>query len=170
MKITETKLEGVLLIEPEVFKDFRGSFTEIYNEDAYAKAGIADRFVQDDMSLSKKNVLRGIHVENKIAKLVMCGHGRLYCVVVNCDKASKKFGAWESFILTDENRHQLFIPPKHGTAYLVLSDWGMFHYKQSGYYNPANQDSYRWNDPKFNISWPIENPILSARDEAGKYV
>jgi len=170
MEIVPTKLEGVLLIKPDVFEDFRGSFTETYNEEVYAKGGITTKFVQDDMSVSMKNVLRGIHVENKIAKIVSCGYGRLYCVVVDCDPASKKFGAWESFILTDQNRHQIFVPPKHGSAYLVLSDWGMFHYKQSGYYNPANQDSYRWNDPQFNIWWPVKDPMVSQRDEQGKYV
>ncbi len=165
----KTKLEGVLLIKPEVFEDFRGTFTETYNEKKYSEAGITAHFVEDDMSFSAKNVLRGIHVEHA-TKLVSCGYGRLYCVVVNCDEASPEFGKWESFILADRDRHQILVPPKHGVGHLVLSEWGMFHYKKSGYYDPATQGSYRWNEPKFNISWPIKDPILSERDKAGKYI
>jgi dTDP-4-dehydrorhamnose 3,5-epimerase len=169
MEVIKTKLSGVLLVKPDVFEDFRGSFTETYNEEKYVKAGIAIHFVEDDMSFSMQNVLRGIHVEGA-TKLVSCGYGRLYCVVVNCNETSPDFGKWESFILTDRNRHQILVPPKHGVAHLVLSDWGMFHYKKSGYYDPSTQGSYRWNDPKFNIWWPIKDPIVSQRDEEGKYV
>ena len=170
MEIAKTKLDGVLLVKPDVHEDFRGTFTETYNEESYRKNGIGVHFTQDDMSFSMKHVLRGIHMESAIAKLVSCGYGRLYCVIVNCDENSKDFGKWDSFILTDRNRWQIYVPPKHGIAHLVLSDWGMFHYKQSGYYDPKTQSSFRWDDPRFNIWWPIKNPIVSQRDKEGRYV
>ena len=170
MEVVKTKLEGVLLIKPDVFEDFRGTFTETYNEEAYKKIGITDHFTQDDMSVSVKHVLRGIHMEPSIAKIISCGYGKLYCVVVNCDEKSKDFGKWDAFTLTDRNRWQVYVPPKHGIGHLVLSETGMFHYKQSGYYDPAGQKSYRHNDPKFKVWWPIKNPILSQRDEEGRYV
>lgn len=169
MEILPTKLKNVMLIKPDVFEDFRGTFTETYNEEKYAKAGITLKFVEDDMSFSSKNVLRGIHVEGA-TKLVSCGYGQLYVVVVNCDEISPDFGKWESFVLTDRNRHQILIPPKHGAAHLVLSDYGMFHYKKSGYYDPATQGSYKWDDPRFKIWWPIKQPIISQRDEEGRYI
>jgi len=170
MEVTKTKLEGVLLIKPEVFEDFRGTFTETYNEEIYKKNGIVDHFTQDDMSFSTQNVLRGIHMESAIAKIVSCGYGKLYCVIINCDEDSADFGKWESFILTDKNRWQIYVPKKHGIAHIVLSECGMFYYKQSGYYDPSGQKSYRYDDQRFNIWWPIKNPILSQRDEQGKYV
>lgn len=165
IKVSKTKLNKVLLIKPSVFKDFRGEFTETYNEKLYREKGIDIKFIQDDISLSKKNVLRGIHGDNLTWKLVSCLYGKLYQVVVNCDKNSKDFGKWQSFILSDKNRYQLLISPKYGNAHLILSKEAIFSYKQSAYYDREKQFSYKWNDPRFNISWPIKNPILSKRDE-----
>ena len=170
MEFVKTKLEGVILVKPDVQEDFRGGYIEIYNKERYQKNGIAPEFVQDDMSFSTKNVLRGIHADMRIAKLVSCAHGRFYCVVVNCDETSKNFGTWDAFTLSDRNRWQVFLPPKHGVAHLVLSDYTIFHYKQSGYYNPTEQRSYRFDDPRFKIWWPVKDPLLSRRDEAGHYV
>lgn len=168
ISVEKTKLEGVLLIKPDVFRDFRGSFTETYNEELYQKNGITDHFVQDDMSFSKKHVLRGIHVEDAISKIVSCGYGDLFCAIVNCDESSANFGKWESFNITGENRWQIYVPPKHGISYLVLSEEGMFHYKQTGYYDRAGQRSYKYDDPRFNITWPVQDVILSERDKMGK--
>jgi len=91
-------------------------------------------------------------------------YGRFYLVVVNCDTESKDFGKWQSFVLSDKNRLQVLVPPKHGNAHLVLSDMSIFHYKQSTYYDPAKQFAYKWDDPQLNIWWPIKDPILSQRD------
>ncbi len=165
IKVSKTKLRGVLLIKPSIFKDFRGEFIETYNKELYRKKGINIKFIQDDIAISKKNVLRGIHGDNLTWKLISCLYGKLYQVVVNCDENSKDFGKWQSFILSNKNRSQLLIPPKHGNAYLVLSDKAVFSYKQSTYYNRKTQFSYKWNDPRFNISWLIKNPILSKRDK-----
>ena len=167
--VNKTQLEGVLQIVPDIFQDFRGQFVEIYNEKLYKENGIDVPFVQDDISFSKKDVLRGIHGDNETWKLVSCLYGTLYFVVVNCDEESQDFGKWQSFTLSDENRMQIFIPPKHGNAYFVLSSDGLFNYKQSTYFVHGRQFSYRWDEPRFNIAWPIQNPILSERDKLGHY-
>jgi dTDP-4-dehydrorhamnose 3,5-epimerase len=169
MNITKTKLEGVLLIKLETFEDFRGQYIETYNEGLYTKNGIDTKFIQDDISISSKNVLRGIHGDSETWKLVSCLYGSFYLVVVNCDTESKNFGLWEAFTLSDKNRQQVLIPPKHGNGHLVLSDQAIFHYKQNTYYNPKGQFTYKWNDSTLNLWWPIKNPILSQRDELGRF-
>ena len=170
MQVTETKLEGVLLVKPDVFEDFRGQYVETYNDRMYAEHGITAKFVQDDISVSSQHVLRGIHGDAETWKLVSCMHGKFYLVVVNCDTGSTNFGQWESFVLSDANRQQVLIPPKYGNGHLVLSDEAIFQYKQSAYYNPSAQFSFRYDDPRFNIWWPVKNPILSRRDEAGHHI
>ena len=170
IEVAKTNLEGVLLIKPSVFEDHRGQYVETYNEELYRKNGIGVKFVQDDISISTRNVLKGIHGDAETWKLVCCPHGKFYLVVVNCDTSSKNFGQWQSFVLSDANRLQVLVPPKYGNGHLILSDLAIFHYKQSTYYNPTGQFTYRWDDPKFNIWWPIKDPILSRRDETGRYV
>lgn len=165
-----TTLPGVLRIEPAVFEDFRGYYMETYNEDLYRNHGIPVKFVEDDFSISTKHVLRGIHSDSEAWKLVSCFAGRFYLVIVNSDESSPDFGKWESFVLSAPARTQILIPPKHGVAHLVLSDSTIFHYKQSAYYDPSRQASYRWDDPRFNIWWPTRHPVLSQRDAAGRYV
>ena len=171
LNIKHTKLDGVLIIEPPtVHEDFRGSYIETYNEKIYNDAGINVKFVQDDVSLSSKHVLRGIHGDDKTWKLVSCLYGRFYLVILNCNKGSSDFGKWESFTLSDSNRLQVLVPPNHGVAHLVLSESVIFNYKQSTYYDRSSQFSIKWNDPKFNIWWPINDPILSQRDEFADYI
>ncbi|TSC82492.1 MAG: dTDP-4-dehydrorhamnose 3,5-epimerase [Parcubacteria group bacterium Gr01-1014_20] len=170
MEISKTKLEGVITIKPEVFEDFRGHYVQTYSKNLYAETGINVDFVQDDISVSSKHVLRGIHGDTETWKLISCLYGRFYFVVVNCDGTSPTFGQWQSFLLSSENHLQVLVPPKHGNAHLVLSDLSIFHYKQSTYYNPEKQFTYKWNDPKLNIWWPVKNPIVSQRDEQGKYL
>jgi len=170
MRIERTNLGGVLLIKLDVFKDFRGEYIETYNELLYYEKGIEVKFIQDDVSISKKDVLRGIHGDNKTWKLVSCLYGEFYLVVVNCDKDSSNFGKWESFNLSDKNRNQVLIPPKYGNGHLILSEQAIFHYKQSTYYNPKGQFTYKWDDPQLKIIWPVKEPILSERDKVGHYV
>ena len=170
IEVSKTKLDGVLLIKPHIFEDHRGEYVETYNSKLYKGKGIDIEFVQDDIAVSTKNVLRGIHGDPETWKLISCLYGRFYLVVVNCDTSSENFGKWQSFVLSDVNRLQVLIPPKYGNAHLVLSDKTVFHYKQSTYYNPAIQFTYKWDDTKFNIWWPTKNPILSQRDEIGHYV
>jgi dTDP-4-dehydrorhamnose 3,5-epimerase len=167
MEVSKTKLDGVLLIKPPtIFEDFRGTYVEIYNEELYANVGINVKFIQDDISVSSYNVLRGIHGDNNTWKLISCLHGKFYLVVVNWDNDSPQFGKWESFVLSDHNRLQVLIPPKFGNGHMVLSKLAIFHYKQSAYYDRADQFTLLWNDPKLNIWWPLKNPVVSIRDEA----
>ena len=165
IKVYGTTLPGVKKIERLLSPDHRGFYAEIYNKEAYLQNGMTIEFVEDDFSFSRKDVLRGLHGDSKTWKLVSCPFGKIYLVVINNDQASEYFGKWEAFILTPENCLQILIPPLYGNGHLVLSDWAMFHYKQSEYYH-GQQEQFviPWNDPRFNIPWPVKNPILSERD------
>lgn len=164
IEVSKTRLRGVLLIKPYVFKDHRGEYIETYNQQLYKDNGIDISFIQDDISVSTKNVLRGIHGDAQTWKLISCLYGEFYLVVVNCDERSADFRKWQSFVLSDKNRFQVLVPPKYGNAHLVLSDTAIFHYKQSTYYDRSRQFTYKWDDPQLGISWPVKNPILSKRD------
>ena len=154
-----------MLIKLDSFEDFRGHQYELYNQKEYAERGINVTFVQDNISISMKNVLRGIHGDAETWKLVSCLYGKLYFVVVNCDTVSPNFGQWEAFTLSDRNRLQVLVPPKYGNAHLVLSDLAVFYYKWSEYYDLSKQFTYRYDDKLFGIYWPAKNPTLSQRDE-----
>jgi dTDP-4-dehydrorhamnose 3,5-epimerase len=162
--VFKTKLKDVVRIDPDVFKDHRGYYLETYNKDLYKQHGINIDFVQDDIAVSQKWVLRGLHGDNRTWKLVSCLRGEFYLVVLNYDTTSPQYGVWESFILSAENRYQVLIPPKHVNGHLILSDMAMFHYKQSTYYNRESQYTVMWNAKEFDIWWPIATPILSERD------
>ena len=167
IEVSDTKLDGVKLIKPSIFEDFRGQYVETFNKDDYADAGIDIEFVQDDISVSNHKVLRGIHGDSETWKLVSCHYGSFYLVVLNNDPESEQYLQWDSMTLSDKNRLQVLIPPKFGNGHLVLSEMAIFHYKQNTYYNQKGQFTYVWNDPKVNIWWPIKDPILSVRDETG---
>lgn len=173
IQVSKTKLDNVLLFQLTHFEDHRGTYTQLYHKADYEEIikrelGKEVEFVEDDFAASSKHVLRGIHGDDRTWKLVTCLSGRFYIVVVNCDKDSENFGKWQNFILTKENGKQLLIPPKHGHGYLVLSENAVFNYKQSCYYQGMEkQFTYKYDDPRFKIWWPIKNPILSQRDEMG---
>ncbi len=152
----EAKLKDVKVFKPDVFEDHRGLYIELYNK----KNLPAIEFVQDDISVSFKNVLRGIHGDAFTWKLISCLRGSIYLVVVDC-----VVGRWASFTLSEQNRLQVLVPPFYGIAHLVLSDWAIFHYKQSTYYDRASQFTHRYDDPRFGIKWPTKDPILSKRDK-----
>jgi dTDP-4-dehydrorhamnose 3,5-epimerase len=165
MKVEKTDLNGVMLISPPtIFEDFRGEYIEIYNKELYFKNGIKVNFIQDDISISKKNVLRGIHGDQETWKLVTCLFGSFFLVVINNDPDSKEYKKSVSFTLSDKNRLQVLIPPKFGNGHLVTSDQAIFHYKQSTLYDRSRQFTIKWNDPKYKLWWPLKNPILSERD------
>ncbi len=171
IEVHETSLPGVLkIMRRPPSRDYRGIYAEIYQKQEYFEKGILVEFVEQDFSFSKKDVLRGLHGDEHTYKMVCCPFGAFYLAVVNYDKTSSYFGRWESFILTPENGLQILIPPGHLNGHLILSEEGaMFHYNQSAYYSGAkNQFSVKWNDPRFNIPWPIYNPILSERDGGTK--
>jgi dTDP-4-dehydrorhamnose 3,5-epimerase len=166
MKVTNTQLQGVKLISPPTnFEDFRGSYVELYNSKIYKDSGITQNFIQDDISTSNKDVLRGIHGDQKTWKLVSCLHGSFYLVVINNDTESHEYKQWQGFTLSAANRTQVLIPPKFGNGHVVLSDKAIFHYKQTSDYDRTSQFTIIWNDPEYGIWWPIKNPILSQRDE-----
>lgn len=165
MEVLPTALDSVLLIKPPtIFEDFRGQYVETYNRNAYFNAGIPIEFVQDDISVSNRHVLRGIHGDSKTWKLVTCLQGSFYLVVVNNDPETAQYRKWTSFTLSDANRQQVLIPPKFGNGHVVMSERAIFHYKQTTEYDRAGQFTILWNDPAFKIWWPIAHPILSQRD------
>lgn len=166
MDVRKTDLKGVLLITPPtIFEDFRGQYVEIYNRLLYNEAGITVDFIQDDISLSTHKVLRGIHGDGSTWKLVSCLHGTFYLVVVDNDPESPQYRKWTSFTLSDRNRQQVLIPPCFGNGHVVLSESCLFHYKQNTQYDRSSQFTIQWNDPAYNFWWPINDPILSRRDQ-----
>lgn len=166
MQVNETSLDGVLLIKPPtIFEDFRGVYIETYNQRIYREAKITDDFIQDDISISRQHVLRGIHGDQSTTKLVSCLMGEFYLIIVNNDPASSQYRKWQSFTLSDKDNYQILIPPKFGNGHLVLSEKAIFHYKQTTEYNREGQFTIKWNDPSFNFWWPSVTPILSQRDE-----
>lgn len=164
MKVEKTTLTGVLLIKPEAHKDSRGFFCETFNLEEYRKHGITADFVQDDIAVNPKGVLKGMHGDPLTYKLVQCAYGLVYAVIANCNEKSPDFGKWEAFQLSDQNHYQLYIPPMYGNGYYVQSATAVYTYKQSTYYGDAKQFTYKWNDPRFAIEWPIDGLILSERD------
>jgi dTDP-4-dehydrorhamnose 3,5-epimerase len=166
MKVMDTTLAGVkLVVPPTNSEDFRGSYVELYNRELYRQAGIDQDFVQDDISTSSRHVLRGIHGDQETWKLVSCLKGRFHLVVVNWDPASPQYRQWEGFLLSDRNRLQVLIPPRHGNGHVVLSKEAIFHYKQTSYYDRSKQFTLLWNDPSLGIWWPVQDPVLSMRDQ-----
>jgi len=180
IKVSKAKLEGVLIIKPDPFEDFRGEYLETFNERIYSKEiknhlkgtiyqkmALNLHFVEDDISTGCRGVIKGIHGDTKTWKLVQCLFGKFYLIVLNHNPKSKDYGKWEAFTLSDKNRLQVLIPPMYGNGHQVLSEYDIYHYKQTPYYDPDNQFTVKWDDPRFKIWWPIKNPVLSLRDEAG---
>lgn len=171
LEVMPCRLEGVRVVTPAtISEDFRGTYVETFNKNLYRRAGIDMDFVQDDISVSDKYVLRGIHGDQETWKLVSCLWGKFYLVVVNWDPDSPQYQQWEAFTVSDDNRRQVLIPPKFGNAHLVLSDQAIFHYKQTTYYNREGQFTLPWNDPALGIWWPVKQPIVSQRDEGVTHV
>ena len=164
MKVEATNIEGVTTFTPGIFEDHRGYYVETFNQRDYEAVGVTAAFVQDDISVSRKGVLRGLHGDQKTWKLVSCLMGEIYLAVLDCRNGSATKGAWQAFTITDRNRLQVLVPPGVANGHLVLSDRAMFHYKQSEYYDPGSQFTVRWNDPSHGIWWPAETPMLSHRD------
>lgn len=164
IEVFKTKLKNVLLIKSSIFEDFRGYFVETYNKQEYKEKGINIDFVQDNISISSRHVLRGIHGDSKTWKLISCLKGRIYVVVVDCNEESNNFGKWQSFILSNTNKYLILVPPMYGLSHLILTNNAILSYKQSTYYGSTKQFTYRFDDPRFGIYYPIQNPILSERD------
>jgi dTDP-4-dehydrorhamnose 3,5-epimerase len=167
MRVTPTDLPGVVILEPKVFGDPRGFFLETYNQARYREAGIGDDFVQDNISLSSRGVLRGLHFQNPKtqAKLVMVLEGEAYDVAVDVRVGSPSFGKSAGVLLSGENKRQLYIPQGFAHGFCVTSDTALFMYKCTDFYAPEAEGGILWSDPDLGIRWPVERPTLSAKDE-----
>lgn len=165
MKITTTPLAGILLIEPRVFHDERGFFYESHQLERYQEAGIP-ALVQDNLSRSKRNSLRGLHYQSPHAqgKLIWVIRGKVWDVMVDIRQSSPTYKQWFGITLSDEKPMQIYIPPGFAHGFCTLSDEADFYYKCSDYYTPTSEHGIIWNDPEINIAWPISNPILSPKD------
>jgi dTDP-4-dehydrorhamnose 3,5-epimerase len=168
MNVLQTELPGVLVIEPKVFGDSRGFFAETFHAERYAAAGIRASFVQDNWSRSVRGTLRGLHFQNPRAqgKLVMVSRGSIFDVVVDIRRGSPHFGKWMGVELSDENRRQLWVPPGFAHGFCTTSDVVDLLYKCTELYVPSADAGILWNDPDLGIRWPVENPLLSAKDTA----
>ncbi len=171
MNIEETALPGVLLLTPKIFRDDRGAFLESYNERVMAEVGMPTRWPQDNFSLSRKNVLRGIHyqITQPQGKLVRVTHGAVLDVAVDLRRSSPAFGKHVAAELSGENGRMLWIPAGFGHAFLVLSDVAGFAYKVTDYYSPAGERTILWDDPELAIPWPVDaaEVIVSEKDRKG---
>jgi dTDP-4-dehydrorhamnose 3,5-epimerase len=166
MKVTESKIKGLLLIEADSFGDQRGYFMETWHRERYVQCGINEDFVQDNLSYSAYGVLRGLHFQNPQGqgKLVYVIKGEVYDVAVDIRKGSPTFGQWEGYYLSDENRRQLYIPPGFAHGFCVTGESVLFAYKCTDFYNRETERGLLWNDPDIGIKWPLEKPLLSEKD------
>ena len=170
MKVIKTKLEGVVIIEPQVFFDDRGYFFESFSQQRFNEQVAPITFVQDNESKSSYGVLRGLHFQKPPfaqSKLVRVVKGKVLDVAVDLRKGSPTFGQYESVVLSEENKRQFFIPQCFAHGFAVLSEEAIFQYKCDNYYAPQSEGSVRWNDPTIAIDWqlPEKDIILSAKDE-----
>ncbi|HEY0866845.1 MAG TPA: dTDP-4-dehydrorhamnose 3,5-epimerase, partial [Fimbriimonas sp.] len=167
--VTPTRIPDVRRVEPVVHGDARGFFTETYRENLYRDHGIDSSFVQDNLSFSRGNVIRGLHVQNPSsqAKLVYVLQGEVFDVAVDVRGGSPTFGHWVGEVLSADNHRQLFIPQGFAHGFAVLSETVLFAYKCSDYYDSGAEFTVRWDDPDVGIEWPLSDPILSEKDLRG---
>jgi len=169
MKVTKTNIPGVLIFEPSAFSDARGWFLETWNQKCYEQAGIKLPFVQDNVSFSQKDVVRGLHFQypHSQGKLVQVLCGEVFDVAVDIRLGSPAFGRWVGENLSDSNHRQLYIPPGFAHGFFVLSKVAVFSYKCTDYYSPSDEAGIIFDDPEIDIAWPIVNmPTISGKDAA----
>lgn len=172
MNVIRTELEGILIVEPPVFEDPRGFFMEAWHHEKYAAAGITERFVQDNISMSRKGVLRGMHFQNpgEQGKLVSVLTGKVFDVAVDLRTDSPTFKRWIGVELSRENRRQIYIPPGYAHGFTVLSEEALFVYKCTEYYRRDYEHALRWNDPEIGIKWPGQDHVMSDKDLAAPFL
>lgn len=169
MIVEETRLPGVRIIQPTVHGDERGFFVETFQAERYRElAGIDLPFVQDNHSRSRRGILRGLHAQRRHpqGKLVRVARGEVFDVAADIDPSSATFGQWVGVVLSDTNMRQLWIPPGYAHGFVVVSETADFEYKCTAYYHPEDETGVRWDDPDLAVDWPIEQPLLSAKDRA----
>jgi dTDP-4-dehydrorhamnose 3,5-epimerase len=167
MKTVRTSLPGVVIIEPEIRSDARGLLMETYSRRSYAEKNIVEEtFVQDNLSCSKRGVIRGLHFQNphKQGKLVYAAHGDIFDVAVDIRRGSPTFACWVGQRLSGDSGRQMYIPPGFAHGFVALSETALFIYKCTDYYDETSQGAIAWNDPKIGIDWPLDAPVLSKRD------
>ncbi len=166
MKVERAGIPDVLIIEPSVFGDARGFFMESYSRDRYAEAGLPSEFVQDNVSLSARGILRGLHLQhpNDQGKLCQVLDGEVFDVAVDVRVGSPTFGRWEGVTLSSDNKRQIYIPPGFAHGFCVLSERALFSYKCTDFYSQPSELGVAWDDPDVGIAWPIEAPQLSGKD------
>ncbi len=168
MKVIETELPGVLIVEPDRFGDVRGFFQEIWHEGRYEEAGMPGSFVQDNLSLSAHGVLRGLHFQNPNGqgKLVYVLQGEAFDVAVDVRVGSPTFGKWAGVMLSGDTGQQFYIPPGFAHGFCVTGETALFAYKCTDFYNPKTEGAIRWDDPAIGIDWPVSDPTVSDKDAA----
>jgi dTDP-4-dehydrorhamnose 3,5-epimerase len=164
----ETRLDGLVLIEPVVHGDERGFLVETFREDTWRQLGVDVDFVQDNHSRSRQGILRGLHFQTRPgqAKLVRAARGRIWDVAVDLRRDSPTYGEWEAYELDDERHRQLFIPAGFGHGFCVLSEQADVHYRLSSVYDPATEAGIAWDDPDVGVEWPLGDPQTSERDRS----
>lgn len=168
LKVTKTNFDGLFILEPCFFKDDRGGFYESWTEADYIDAGIKETFVQDNVSISKKNVLRGLHYQKDQGQLVTVVHGKIFDVAVDIRPKSKTFKKYFFIELSADVPQQLYMPPGFAHGFCVLSDLAIVNYKCTQYYDPKNEGGVIWNDPEIGIPWPLEKVFMSDKDKKFK--
>ncbi len=170
MKVEVTDLPGIVRIEPNVLGDSRGTFFESWSAGRYGEVGLPGSFVQDNFSTSARGTLRGLHLQHPYGqgKLVQVLVGEVFDVAVDVRVGSPHFGQWSGATLSEGNRHQLYIPPGFAHGFCVLSESALFSYKCTEYYHAETEITVAWNDPAIAVRWPITEPVLSEKDQAGQ--
>jgi dTDP-4-dehydrorhamnose 3,5-epimerase len=167
IQVRETRFADARLFVPDVWEDDRGFFKEIYATAKYAALGVNDAFVQDSVSFSSKNVIRGLHGDPEMSKLVTVLRGKIWDVIADVRPGSPTYGTWQGFYLNEHNHVQLYIPPGFAHGFLALTDDVVFSYKHGALYDAAREFAVRWNDPTLAIAWPlVGEPRVSAKDQA----
>jgi dTDP-4-dehydrorhamnose 3,5-epimerase len=169
VNVIRCELAGLCIVEPKVFGDARGFFMETWNERRYREAGLEASFVQDNLSVSRRGILRGLHFQNPASqgKLVSVLQGEVFDVAVDLRRSSPTFGKWHATRLSGENKLQFYVPPGFAHGFQVLSETAMFHYKCTEFYSPNDELTLRWDDPDVRVQWPQPDPLLSERDAQG---
>jgi dTDP-4-dehydrorhamnose 3,5-epimerase len=169
MNVLPTKLPGALIVDPKVFGDARGFFLETYNAKRYVESGIRETFVQDNLSRSKRGVLRGLHIQSPAyqGKLVSVIEGEVFDVAVDIRLGSPTWGQWVGVTLSGENKRQCYVPPGMAHGFVVTSETALFSYKCTNLYDPAGEVTLAWDDPTVGVQWPTEDVLLSDKDKLG---
>jgi len=169
MNVLTCDIPGLLILEPKVFGDARGFFLETWNQFRYREAGVGEDFVQDNLSFSRRGILRGLHFQNPKpqGKLLQVLQGAVFDVAVDIRRSSPTFGKWHGLVLSGENKRQFYIPAGFAHGFVVLSETALFHYKCTEFYSPKDEMAIRWDDPDIGIAWPLKEPLLSERDAKG---